>query len=383
MSEDKQQNMTNIVGYFNPQKYSIFIEISEINLKAELAPNAYIRDRSGKFINDPIFEPYVHAKGLARSTSKQAVPVNYAPRFVKADRPAASVTQAAGFVRQEGRTVPTYQPQQNQKPREVAVNKAPVTGMTVETARKLGLVGKPRLVPEDYGADETTGAPRNRELPDMKYSVESPPRIKTGAPLRPELTEADTAIAPEERARRQQLQQQLNQASWSVSGENFNPEQVKSLPSPSPVPIKAPEAPTSIAPVAPAPPPATAPVPKPLPEPKSKTKRTAPQAQKRKVATVVQPEQPSAPVKVSPVAEVKQETDSLTEEITPGSGVVQALDETPLPPPVLDPPPANEEGKRFICAADGLAFPYRSELERHVKRKFPAMYQELMAPYPP
>jgi hypothetical protein len=36
---------THVTGYFNPQKFSIYIEISEINMKAELAPNVFIRDR--------------------------------------------------------------------------------------------------------------------------------------------------------------------------------------------------------------------------------------------------------------------------------------------------------------------------------------------------
>jgi len=74
---------THVTGYFNPQKFSIYIEISEINMKAVLAPNVYIRDRAGNNINDPIFEPYCHPKGLARATSEEPVPIRFLPRSPK------------------------------------------------------------------------------------------------------------------------------------------------------------------------------------------------------------------------------------------------------------------------------------------------------------
>jgi hypothetical protein len=53
-----------------------------------------------------------------------------------------------------------------------------------------------------------------------------------------------------------------------------------------------------------------------------------------------------------------------------------------MPAPVLDSPTSVEPATRFICAADGKPFAYRSELERHVKRNYPDMYEELMMPYP-
>src|SRR5208283_1595158 len=88
---------TKTIGYFNPQKFPIYIEISEINVKTELAPNAYIRDRAGRYINDPIFEAYCHPKGLARAIGDAPVPIYYVPRFVKLERPVAAVAQATGF----------------------------------------------------------------------------------------------------------------------------------------------------------------------------------------------------------------------------------------------------------------------------------------------
>jgi hypothetical protein len=97
----KNSKTTNVIGYFNQQKFPIYIEISEINFKAELAPNAYIQDRGGCYINDPIFEAYCHPKGLARATGDAPVPIYFIPQFDKSERSVAAVTQATGFVRQK------------------------------------------------------------------------------------------------------------------------------------------------------------------------------------------------------------------------------------------------------------------------------------------
>ena len=76
MTRSKSET-TSVTGYFNPQKYAIYIEIPVINLKTELAPNAYVLDQQGRHINDPIFEPYCHPKGLARAKSETPIPINY------------------------------------------------------------------------------------------------------------------------------------------------------------------------------------------------------------------------------------------------------------------------------------------------------------------
>ena len=379
MSNALTENTTKVIGYFNPQKYSIYIEISEINLKTELAPNAYIRDRSGHYINDPIFEPYCHPKGLARATGEAPVPIYFVPRFVKSERPVAAVTQAAGFVRQpDGRTVPTYARPEH-PPREVAMNKRPYTGMTMDAARKMGLVGKPRLVPEDYGAEETTGAPpKAQAIPGMKYSIESPPKIQTAAPLRPELTEADEDLSVEEKLKRTQLQTTMSQAAATAPPEAFDAARVRPAAGPAPVPLRPPVDVPAVS-TKPTPKTATKAVPvKPI-TPAPAPQRVVP---RRRVAAPVQPppELESQSSQEAPPTEVETEQP----EIERGSGIVEPLDESSMPAPVLDPPPTEPEtGKRFVCAADGKPFSFRSELERHVKRNFPEMYAELMAPYPP
>lgn len=380
MSEQKAENMTNVAGYFNPQTYSIFIEISEVNLKTELAPGAYIRDRNNKYINDPIFEPYCHVKGLSRAKSEKPVPIIYVPRFVKPVRQGAAVTQASGFVREPGgRTVPTY-PAQRPTMRETAINKTPITGMTMEAARKMGFVGKPKLIDENYGADETSGAPaKGGSIPPIRYSRETPPRIKTGASLRPELTEADEDLSPEEREHRGQLQRSLQQASATPTGDNFDPARVRPLAPVAPVAMKAPEVPT---PITKAPPVQISPLPT---KAKAKVKTaTKPAAVKiapaRRVATPVEPEQP--PIEEAQEVEPEDTEKAVGQDSERGNGVVEALDESVQESPVVQEHAPDEEGKRFICATDGKPFKFRSELERHVRRNYPEMQDELMAPYP-
>lgn len=382
MSDKKSQTMTNVVGYFNPQKYPILIEISEINLKVELKPGIYIRNRNGDKINDPIFEDYVNPKGLSKAVSKTPVPIVFAPRVVRSTRPAHAVTQASSFVRRDdGQVIPHYNKPPAEVPTDTDANKNPIVGMTVEKARQLGLIGRPKLVSEDYGVDETTGAPvATDKLPDIKYSIESRPRINTAAPLRPELMEADQDLAPGEKVRRTALQKTISSASVaSAATEKFDPARVRPLPATTPVPLRAPDEPTAIVPGA---------------APAKKVVKTA--APKRKVAAVVKKKaepapEPEAPVEAEAPVEVIAESspvevpaETAPEESPAGAeeGVIQTMDESPADSEVAEAPPTSEPGKRFVCAADGKSFPFRSDLERHVRRKYPQMEKALMAAYP-
>lgn len=384
MSEKLAVTTTKVVGYFNPQKYPIFIEISEINLKAELAPNAYIRDRHGKYINDPIFESYCHSKGLARATAPEAVPIRLVPRFVKSQRPTAAVSQATGFSREKGgRTVPNFAPAAAPA-QEVPANKRSHTGMTIETARKLGLIGKPRLIPEDYGAEDSSdGHPKSNAIPTIKHSIESPPKIKSNNNLRPELEETDEELTVQQRQQRKQLQNNLKKAAATGSGEHFDPSKIRpttarpSTPAELPesfesVPEEKPKARTRAVPIKQTPKrvlPVRAPV-EPAPEPEPE-----PEAEQEEAPQEEPQEEGQEIAETAPAEEViEEETES---------GVVQPLDESE--PPVMEEPQSDPEtGKRFICAADGKGFTYRSELERHVTRNFPQhMHKTLMQAYPP
>lgn len=372
---------TKVVGYFNPHKHPICVEISEINLKVELSQNVFIKDSVGRLINDPIFERYCHAKGLARSFAEQPVPIIMVPRFARRETQPVAVRQATGFVRQGGRTVPTFATVHQSPQREVALNKTPYAGMTMDQARKLGLVGKPRLIPEDYGADESsTGAPKNTDqLPDIRYSMESRPKnpaVAAGIPaLRPELSEAGQDLPPEEAAKRTSLAQRLTKAAGTPTGDEFDPATVKA-----PVPV-VPVAPATI----PAQPPSAS-------APKTTTarrqRRVAAPVRETPQATVPQPESQLPAPETAQTAETEE-----SQEEPQGGGVVAPLNEgnDEMPPPDLETqetePQAGEqpaaEGQNFVCAADGKTFKFRSLLLRHVLRKFPHMKEDLMKPYPP
>jgi len=379
MSENKT---TNVVGYFNGNPHPVAIEISEANAKIKLDPNAYIRDGAGLYINDPIFENYVYKGGLSRATGKRECPIRFMPRLVQAARTPSSVTQATSFVREpSGRVVPTFAPQTSQPAREVPKNKNPITGITVEKARKIGLIGRPRLVSEDYGIEDTPGAPQQgRALPGIKYSVESPPKIKTAAPLTPELMEADQDLGPEEQARRSQLQQGMARAAAASPAESFDPARVRPLPARAPVPLKAPNEPTSI----------TAghlPV-KLTPRTTAAKKGFRAIAQqllpKKRVAVVVEEQPEPIPAETEPAQEAAKSEEMQQETLEEsGSGVIEPIDGTAMPEPSLETPQAEQPGKRFLCAADGKSFAFRSELERHVRRKYaPDIADQLLAGYP-
>lgn len=376
-----QADMTDVIGYFNPNPYRVCVEISDLGLKVELEPNQYIRDRSGSYINDPVFDSYVQPKGLSKSLSQVRVPVNWVPRPVKSARPVHAVTQASGFVRQQdGQTVPAYPTAPMTQATNAPMNKTPHFGMSIEQARKLGFIGRPHVVPEDYGVTDTSGAPpHGRDVPPMKYSLESTPKVQTAAPIRPELMQMDEALTPEEVSRRLQMRQTLNRAAQDAAPETFNPAAARSAASP--VKLVAPDAPTSFSDLVPASAPIQSRPPAPplgahAPAGVPTSSPAIPQrVLPRKIASVVLESSPEAPPRQ---LEATAAPSGVPEPI--GSG---------MPDPVLDSPAAplsagqqQADTKRFVCAADGKTFKYRSELERYARRKYPDLVAELMQPYP-
>jgi hypothetical protein len=79
---------TKTVGYFNPNRWPVIVNISAVNLNVTISPKGYVVDRSGKKINDPLLEKFVGPDMLARETSKTEVP------FVLFPRPEAIVSGA-------------------------------------------------------------------------------------------------------------------------------------------------------------------------------------------------------------------------------------------------------------------------------------------------
>lgn len=371
------ENMTNTVGFKNPHTHAVYFEINELNIKVELPPGKFIMDTQGNLLNDPVFDAYCHQKGLCKVTCDAPVPLRLVPATAKAgNRPNSAVTQAQAFVRNPttGTVQPVFSQQQVAEP--PPVNKIPILGMSVEKARQLGLIGKPRLVPEDYGADESTGAPeRGKRLPDIKISIESQPRVRTAAPLRPEQMESSAQdMPPAEIARRAALQNTITQA-HAVAPEQFDPARIRPLPGMAPVALRATDEPVGIigasqmvpaqilpvAETAPAPRRAAPVAPRPI-----STKKAMP----KRAKTVVIEDAPPAQAEV--IQQVAEQTETVQE----------AQDEAPADEQQeAQAAPAEQEG-RYVCAADGKPFKFRSELKRHVDRNFPQMSEQLMAAYP-
>lgn len=184
-----------VVGYFNPNTWPIQVAISELNLSVPLQPMEYILDRSGRKINDPILEPYVGPKMLQRETSNKPVNILRIPTrpVPVADPRAHPIGQ--GFKDARGKWQPPAPADPNSpitgQPPAPSASKSSVTGMSIEEARKRGFIGKQRIVPEDYGMDETAGSPqRGDKIPTIKSSYESPARAARPGALPKELTDA-------------------------------------------------------------------------------------------------------------------------------------------------------------------------------------------------
>lgn len=189
---------TNVIGYFNPNEYPLQIPLSDLNTVLQLQPKHYVVDRSGRLVNDPRLDAFVGKGKLARaSDQKQQVdiillrPVND-PTGVPVPHE-HSVVQASRFDVKNGRVTPvmaTPTAAQPTTPPPVSYN--PVRGMTVEQAKQLKLIRPTRVVPEDFGADETTGAPAaGQNIPTIKYATDSV-RGRKPAPLPAELAQPAT-----------------------------------------------------------------------------------------------------------------------------------------------------------------------------------------------
>ncbi len=180
-----EQETTNVVGYFNPNTWKVQVAISELNMAITLEPMGYIEDQRKRKYNDPLLERFVGPKMLQKELSDKPVPIRRITPVQVVASDARKHVVGQGQRDERGKWQP---PSPNQT---VTVTGAPtasasnpsVQGMSIEEAKKRGFIGKQRIVPEDYGADETAGAPtRGDVIPHIKASFEAPaPMAKLGA----------------------------------------------------------------------------------------------------------------------------------------------------------------------------------------------------------
>lgn len=326
---------TNVVGYFNNQKYPIQLCISRIGITIEVKPGEYILDKKGRKINDPCFDAY---RQLSRETSPVPVPLIMIP--VQAPVATASdghaVHQVTEFrMNQKGFREPIMPTPTPREPS--AVNNPAIRGMSVEEARRLRLIRPVREIPEDYGVTDTDSAmpPRGPDIPVIKEARDMPVPVAPAAKVAPLPAPLVEAAVPS------QAQLQADLAHMQTQAEQLDDDPNGFLntvvPNPPAVALAAASA-TEPTPAAPAP--AALPLPQ-LDEELSPSVPASPQSA------------PAYPWSEEPV-------------VAPS---------TPAPSPL---PPR----KKFVCAADGRTFDFRSQLEQHVNRKFPHLREQLMAPYP-
>lgn len=352
-------NTTNVVGYYNGNRWPIQLVISKLNITLTLEPGKYVLDRQGRKINDPYFEVFANNKQLHRETSETPVPVIVIPEVTTTvtsaqTNPVRAVTEwkrNERGIREPVLNQPAPATAAPALPAAVIASAtASVQPMSIEEARRRGLVRKTRDVPEDYGVTDTTGLPPSG-IPKMKYALD-PGVNKPAAPLPKELL----ALPKDDTANptRAQLVAGLAQGSATPA-----PEEASANPFANTAVVNAP--------------------------PNSPIVAGTPTPQPPVVLTeAVEVAEP--PVEEEPTFETEPESPLV------GGLPAPALPEeevaaTPAPAPAAPAPAAPAlrpitSASQFVCIACQAPFKWRSQLQKHAHQKHPERVRAIMAPYP-
>lgn len=367
-------NLTNVIGYFNPNDYPLQLVLSEFNVTLQLPPKSYVVDRGGRLVNDPYLDAYVGKGRLSRASDpKQQVEITLL-RPVNDPTPAPtpaphqhSVSQASRFDTKNGVVVPVQAVSTApMPPTPPPQSYNPVRGMTVEQAKAMRLIKPTRPVPEDFGADESTGAPKaGQEIPTIRYATDTV-RGRKPAPLPAELAQPATPqqaaiVASLERAAATNPDDPnlLSGVARAAVAETLTPTAMPTLPPPQLTEAAPPPPP----PVAPIPARVTAPPIPVNPTPSQFTQLPPPVLEEAPQGGLVVEDELPGVGEVPPV--------SATEEITEADRV-EAAQRVP-------PPPSDES---FVCGAcKSTPFASKGLLLRHVRRFHKELETELMAPY--
>lgn len=338
MSNSAPVATTNVVGYFNSKKFPLYLFISRLGITIEVRSGEYVKDARGRKFNDPLFEGYPQ---LSKETSPTPVPV-YAvpePKPIQAPSDGHSVHSVNEFKYNEHGFRQPVMPTPKPHPTPTAINVPQVRGMSMDEARRLRLVRPVREVPEDYGVADTDAAmpPRGPDIPMIREARDMPVKQSATTPVPaappvaapaevPEPAVPVPAVNAEESPERAALQasllEQHENAEALVEDPNVFLNRV-------------------VQPVAP--------------------------AVARQTSAQVNAEVPEdAALPLPTLDEVEEQAPEPVAAPAPPKPKAQ-----PLPP-----------RRKFICAADGRSFDFRSQLEQHVDRKFPHLKEQLMAPYP-
>lgn len=370
---------TNVIGYFNPNEYPLQLSLAEHNMVIQLEPKQYVVDRTGRLVNDPVLDRFVGKGRLARaSDQKQQVeftllrPVND-PSTVAPAPHQHPVSQASRFETKDGRVTAVNQvntaPQVATPPPQ---SYNPVRGMTVEQAKALRLIKPTKPVPEDYGAEEGTGAPKaGQEIPTIKYATDSV-RGRKPAPLPAELAQPAT---PQQAA----IIQGLERAA------SVNPEDPDLLSQVARVAV------TETVQAPPQGMPPTTAFPKPQLDESNVQPPPVPQAPPTRISAPPIPTNPT-PTVITPLPPPPQEEDEgglvVEDELPSVSGEAQPEDAPPHDVEVEDrveearrPAPPAKIGTIPCPKCQGKTFATVGLFLRHVRRFHGNQESELMAPY--
>lgn len=336
MSNNAQNGMTKTIGYYNGNRWPIQLVISKLNITLTLEPGKYILDRQQRKINDPYFEVFANNKQLHREIGTKEVPIIAIPEVAGVAAPSAQTNPVRAVTEwtrdSRGLRQPVLsEPAPAALPQAVVASaSASVRPMSMEEARRQGLVRKVREVPEDYGVNDTTGLPPSG-IPKMRYSID--PGVNKQAPPLPKEMLALPKDDPNN-ATRMQLVAGLSKSSTTPAPEDasanpFSNTAVVNAPPDSPIVAGTPAAqPVMESEEA-------------LPEPSNE-----PDIEPMLAAPDLEEEKPAAP---------------------------------PAPPVPLRP---VTQSNRFVCLACGAPHKWRSQLVKHAKQAHPARLAEIMAHYP-
>ena len=335
-------NTTNVVGYYNGNRWPIQVVASKLNITLTLKPGEYVVDRQGRKVNDPYFEVFAVNKQLHRELSKTPVPVIAIPEVTPAVTPSAQTNPVRAITEwtRDGKGIrqPVLtQPAPEALPPAVTASASEsVRPMSMDEARRLGLVRKVREVPEDYGVTDTTGLPPSG-IPKMKYAID--PSVNKPVPPLPKEMLALPSNDPN-RQTRAQLVAGLAQGTKTPAPEDgpANPFANAAVVNNSPI----------------------------------------------MAGTPAQPLMEEGPTEGGPVVEGTPEEGFLPEpdvaELAEAQAAVRPAPLVVTPALPLRPlTPSNQ----FTCMACGAPHKWRSQLLNHAKAKHPERVNAIMAAYPP
>jgi len=317
---------TRTVGYFNSHSHPLHVVISKYGMTLELQPGKYVEDTKGRKINDPFFDGY---KLLTKETSETPVPMIRlgVPRAVENQRyDGHSVRQVTEFTHDARGVRRPVMPQRGLIPAPPE-NQPSVRSMSVEEARRLGLIRRTRAVPDDYGVADTDGAPP-QGIPPMKLATDLPP-------ANPASTSTGSGIRRPMAAAQAQQRQPTAPVEEAAAADDLN-----NLPEPE------------------------------LTDPLA-TAQVGATMQEAVAGRGPAAGTPSSVVSALPAADDEPEAEAPL--VDHGPEVVEAEVEAPAAPPA----------KKFVCAADGKPFDTYAELAKHVKKNYRDLntVKSLLAPY--